>query len=482
MSVLSCAVHLVHIDRCEDDTVLIDDEVLPAAVHLTGVGATDVLRAAVEAGGGNLRSASVAHVRYRPSADVVVRYSASVAWSGGPVVSETLLAATTVDGAPTGTLPLVAGDTDDPLEVGVWRWPFDPVLVGLTDAVTASTVATWLTGVVEGPLQLEVVAYRPTERAVVRVDAANGTQVYLKVVAPTVAERVVETHRRLLDAGVPVPDVVAVAPERGLVAMSALAGDTLRVRIKEDRPPFPPAEEYLALARALGSVELPGVEPVRGKLADALAHASMLATVMPDQRGRLDRLTDRLASGVDRSRARAGVTIHGDLYESQLVVDGTRIVGVLDIDDTGPGDPIDDLANVLAHLRYRAVTTPRLRTRLDGYADALRREFGRHVDVHELDLVTGAALVGLATGPFRVQQRHWQHEVRRVLHRAEQLLGGTARVAGTRVAATMSKVSASPHRRPTPVSDTDLDTPTSSTDTSMSEMAPDHDVEETCNE
>lgn len=165
--------------------MLIDDAVLPAAAHLTGPGARRVLRAAVEAADGELGAARACYVHYRPGHDVVVRYDASVSWSGAPAVEETLVAATTSDGAPAGTLPVEAPTADGTsLVVGVWRWPFDPDITGIADAVVPSTAAHFLDGLVTGRLQLEVVAFRPMQRAVVRTVDEQGRVHYLKAVRP----------------------------------------------------------------------------------------------------------------------------------------------------------------------------------------------------------------------------------------------------------------------------------------------------------
>ena len=88
-------------------------------------------------------------------------------------------------------------------------------------------------------------------------------------------------------------------------------------------------------------------------VATRIGHAELLARVLPEQRDRLQTLTTAIAAAEQR-RVDAWA-VHGDLYEAQLVtaVDSPRIVGVLDLDDAGPGDPIDDRATVLAHLWSR---------------------------------------------------------------------------------------------------------------------------------
>jgi hypothetical protein len=409
---------------------VIDDALLPAAAHLTGPSARAVLGAAVEAAGGRLLESRVCHVQYRPGHDLVVRFDSRVAWNAAAPQAETLVAATTVAGPPPGTLPVEAVTADgSTLAVGVWRWPFDPYVTGLARAVTASTAADFLPGLVSGALRLEVVSYRPTLRAVVRVVDEHEDVVYVKAVPPAEVGDLVRRHDRLLGAGIRVPRIVRSDAPAGLIAMTALSGPTVRELIKSGRGQLPGADQYESLYAAFAPVQLPGARLVQGRAATGLRHAAMLATVMaaPQDRQLLDRLHDALAPVAARASSRAGPTIHGDLYEAQLVTrqgeDGSPLIcGLLDLDEAGPGDPFDDRASVLAHLLCRALdrTGPE-RRRLEGYAGALRGAFGHRVDLAELDHVTAGALVGLATGPFRAQQRRWRPAVRRRLRLAERL-------------------------------------------------------------
>lgn len=407
--------------------MLIDDAVLPASRHLTGEHARDVLATVVAAADGRLDAVRPSHVQYRPGSELVVRYEATVSWRGAAPVAETLLAAATTRGPLPGTVPLVAEADEGQLRVGVWRWPFDPILPGLGTAVAATGIAPLL-GVDPRSVRLEVIAYRPTERAVVRVTTDRGSTHYVKVVRPEAVVPLVDRHVRLAAAGVPVPVVTSHDPTTGIIVMDELSGATLRERLKVDLPPWPGAAEFRRLTAALAAAPLDGATPVRGRVSDALGHARVLAEIAPGRIPQLDRLTDHLRTAVERSEQRRGAVVHGDLYEAQLIVDGPRIIGLLDIDDVGPGDPLDDLATVLGHLRYRAGTTRTNAARLTAYADELREGFcagghgGPAVDPDELDLVTGAVLVGLATGPFRIQQRGWADAVVRHLDTAEALI------------------------------------------------------------
>jgi aminoglycoside phosphotransferase len=403
---------------------VIDDRVLPAAAHLTGDAALDVLAPAVAATGGRLVACRPVHVQYRPGSDLVVRFTATVAGGDGREIGETLLAATTVHGPPVGTLPIEAELPDGSiLRVGVWRWPFDPVLPALEEAVTPSRLGRRLAGIIGDPLRLEVVAYRPTERAVVRVEADDGRRLYVKVVRPAIAADLVEHHRRLLDAGLPVPEVVADDAGTGLIVMAELTGPTLRDLLKSRTRPWPAPAEFLDLSRRLAGAVLPSARPVRSRTADAAAHAAMLATVLPEQAARLTNLSATFGALQPESDARPRAIIHGDLHEGQIVVDESGLVrGLLDIDDVGPGDPLDDLATSLAHLRFRASTTAGGDADLDNYADDLRLAYAGEVDGDQLDATTAAVIVGLATGPFRIQQPGWRDTVDGQLDAVERLL------------------------------------------------------------
>ena len=242
--------------------MLVDDAVLPAAAHLTGARRSTLSSAALDAVGG--ASADPPGSPAVPAGhDVVVRFDEPCRGGPAATVDETLVAATTADGPPAGTLPVEAV-TDDGvvLAVGVWRWPFDPVVPGLADAVTPAKAASFLGELIHGQPRLEVVAYRPTQRAVVRVVDETGTTFYVKAVPPADVADLVDRHRRLLDAGVPVPAVLRHDDSRGLVAMEALTGPTIRDRIKRGARQLPGADQYEGLYRQLAGVELPNARPV----------------------------------------------------------------------------------------------------------------------------------------------------------------------------------------------------------------------------
>lgn len=402
------------------------DRALPAVEHLVGERSIDILRPVVEAAGGVIASAKTIHVQYRPGSDVIVRYSAQIAWGDQPIQRDTLVAASAIGGPLPGTVAVTADTPAGPLDVGVWRWPFDPVLLGLGVSVTSEGVAP-LFDLDPHQIRLDVVAYRPTDRAVIRVtalpgagstatgQAGEGTVLsYLKVVAPTTTDAIVDRHGALVAAGAPAPRVLQFDSNLGILALEPLVGPTLRELIKSGVGDWVEATEFDRLADQFAAARL-DAPPLGSRLADGVLHARMLATVAPKLRGPLDELIARFEAAPVPA---ADTIIHGDLHEAQLVVDAGRIVGVLDIDDAGPGAAVDDRANLIARLLFRATLDQRGRSDLSNYAQRLRTDSLSRFDADQLDLHTSAALVGLATGPFRMQGPNWRGDVAALIERA----------------------------------------------------------------
>lgn len=424
------------------DPLVPDDPLLPAASSLTGPAAIDVVAAAVAAAGGACHRLTVEQVAYRPGHELVVRYAADVSWAGGVVTHDTLFAGATTDGAPTGTIPVEATDGDRTLEVGVWRWPFDPALPMLGTAVDPVALAAWRD--TRALPVVAAVAHRACRRAVVRatwpsakVDGSDHVE-FVKVLAPLVAERVVHHHERFAVAGVPVPEVLHAAPDGGLVAFAALPGDDLRTRLLVGDA-VPGGHELVELVDRIATVELleAGERSAGGAcpslLRAATHHASMLARVLPAAACVLGDLVEQLSVVAATLPAPRRATVHGDLHEAQLRVgDDGRLIGVLDVDDAHWGDPLDDLARATAHLIGLATigadsTSNDAVERLVRHAERVQREIEQHVDVAPFRVRLAAALVGLATVPFCTQTMSWQRESAALVHRAHRVLDGIER-------------------------------------------------------
>ncbi len=398
----------------------LDDSLLPAAPYLTGPHAADVLRPAVELAGGILVSAHPQQLVYRPGRDVTVMFGAQISWGGRPAVDETLVAASSHRGALPGTVPIEAGD----LHVDVWRYPFDPMLPGLASAVTNTSVAALLGTTVER-VQLQVVSFRPCRRAVVRVQRSDGDDLYLKVVEPPEVAGLLARHAALRAVGLPVPEIESVDADAGLVVSRALPGRDLRAVLAEGRSPLPTPAEIARMVDQFAGADLMAHAPVMPLATSAPRHGAMLRLVMPAASDRIDAALEAIASD---PLAPAHTIVHGDLHDAQLRIDERgAIVGVLDVDGAGPGDPLDDLARLCGHVLAVSVvgdgtTNPVASDSVAKYAERLRDDFRQvGADPAQFDRRVAAALMGLATGPFRSQSEGWQELTDRLLEHVARL-------------------------------------------------------------
>ena len=133
------------------------------------------------------------------------------------------------------------------------------------------------------------------------------------------------------------------------------------------------------------------------------AHATVLGMVCPALVPRLERLVTAVGAAAGRHPV---VPVHGDFYEAQLLVSEGAVVGLLDVDTAGPGARIDDWATLVAHLALleRLAGDP---APITAYRARVQALLAGRVSGRQLAARVAGVLVGLATGPFRVQQAGW---------------------------------------------------------------------------
>jgi hypothetical protein len=385
---------------------LADREDLPAARELLGSGAEDLLREAVAVEGATLVGCEHSQVLHR-SGCLAVCYSIELVDRAGRRHRDMLVAVADRSGPPEGSLVLEAGD----LRVGVFRFPFDPDLPGLAVAVDPSAAAA-LVGV-EGRVTVSVRKYLPRQRAVIRLSADNGQCWWVKVLAVDDAVATWERHRSVARV-VPSPEVLGVDHEQGLLVLSHVAGRPLREVLTDPGSVRPAAEELLGLLARLGGAELDVAVGRPSRIAAAPVAAALLAYVRPD-------LTDRLgailgAVGPD-SVVAPEVVIHGDLHPGQLITGDGHFTGLLDFDDAGLGQPVDDLARYLAHLVVLAADSGCAETA--AYLQHTTSVFSSTVDPIELQRRVAAALITLAAAPYCSNQDGWDEATERRIALAE---------------------------------------------------------------
>jgi len=388
---------------------------------LTGPDVEDLLSAALATSDEQLVDWRVRQVDHRPtSASTTVSYDVTVDGPAGR--SAQVLGAST--GLTADVAPGVLSMSDGEVQVAVWRLPLDPALPALATAMDDTAVRDLLTSydVAPGPVRLQVRSYRPRRRAVVEV-TGPGCRLFLKVLRPSAVAALHERHRLLHAAGLPVPRSLGWR-EDGLLVLEGLTGTTLRARLRDGGSPAPTGEDLVALLDRLPPVVCD--LPLRRSWTDAVAHyAGVTASVLPTEAMRCRELAERVLTTV--GDAPADQPTHGDLYETQLLLDGGRITGLLDVDTAGPGRRTDDLACLLAHVSVLAQREPSHRASSSALGSRWLSSFDRTVDPVELRARTAGVVVSLATGPHRVQETDWPGATRARLDLAERWLDSADR-------------------------------------------------------
>ena len=375
-----------------------------------------MLAAVAGAAGGALSSWRARQVDHKPGRFTVVQYRTSVTWPQGNTTSETFVAATGERIPEEGA----AVFSDDHHRVAVWRWINDPFLPGISNALDPVKVGSLLDdlGIDGGTVQLRTRAYRPARRAVIEATGRRG-RLFLKVVRPSRAQDLQDVHR-LLSPELPVPESLGWTDD-GVVVLAARPGETLRKALRSSRHPAPDPRAVLEMLDRLPA-ELAERPPRRDLLDSADHHATVIEATLPSMRDRLDGLRGEIRSLVDPDGPEV-TAVHGDLYEAQLLVDRGRISGLLDLDTAGAGLRIDDLANFCAHLSVLGLMSDRSK-HMKRYGADLLAEAERHHTPRELRPRIAAAIVGLATGPFRVLEQRWERNTLRRIELAEEWLKG----------------------------------------------------------
>jgi hypothetical protein len=373
--------------------------------------------------GGALTSIRTAQVRYVPHRSITVQYTAGVRWEDGRRTRETVVA--TAGGTLPEDVPVMAVDG---LEVALWRFPLDPHLPGLASAVDRDRVGELLAslGAEPGQTQLRTRAYRAGRRAVVEVTGRRH-RIYLKIVRPDRVAGLQQRHVSLAEH-VRVPRSLGWSEAMGIIALEAIPGRPLRKALEARSRRLPDAAALVSLLDRFPALDAE-VASLGGPCAHAATHGALLAAVAPELAGRVGAVVEAV-SVLEPDEA---VPVHGDFHAGQVLIDGSSISGLVDVDTAGSGNRADDLAVMLAHLSTLSLASP-ARSVIDGYGQALIEVFDAMTDPVRLRLRVAAAVVGLATGPFRVQESRWRTATERRVALAERWIASSGSTPGLSLA------------------------------------------------
>lgn len=366
-----------------------------------------------ESAGSVVDEAALIQVSWRPGRSVLMRYR--VRGSVGSLAGENQVVVSA------GDIPEGAVEIEGPGgRVGVWIVPDDPLLPGLRSSLDKSTVTRLLRslGSSDEVKRIRLRSYRPGRRGVIEA-LAGDTTVYLKVVRPEEAEGLHDKHRYLAER-MPVPDSLGISRELGVVVMQSLPGVDLRRVLRSGSSGIPDPGSIVALLDALP--EPPGSYPRRSPSDPVPRIVDFLRRVVPDMQEALDELSTVIEIGASEL-----VPTHGDFHEAQILMVGSSPVGLIDVDSYGWGGTADDASTMLGHLAMLAQSVPNPRPVLELARD-LNSIWDRRMDPVSLRNRTATVILGLATGPFRVQKPGWPDLTRDRVRIAQRWARSAARL------------------------------------------------------
>ena len=164
---------------------------------------------------------------------------------------------------------------------------------------------------------------------------------------------------------------------------------------------------------------------VAGPIDRLEARLELLSSVTPHLSVRLERLTTAIRA--THHGDGEPTPVHGDFHAAQIMTDEGGITGVVDVDTLGVGRRADDLATALGHLAT-LTTMPTDEGTITPYLERMQEAFERVIHPADLRARTAAAVLGLASGPFRVFEANWPEAVEQRVDLAEQWLGSARSV------------------------------------------------------
>lgn len=353
------------------------------------------------------------HLRthHRPGADVSAVYRLQARARDGRLLTLHAVATSSAVVA-AGVRTVHVGGTS----LRLWLHPRDPHLPDLPWATSSEAVGRDL---FDGRVpELETLGYRPLRRAVIR--AVSGDRVrYLKVLRPAAASALRIRHRLLGDAGLPVPEAVDGAPPATL-ALSPVPGESLVHPLLHGSTAALDPMHLSALLDLLPA----GVLELRARPAWAdrvLDYAEAAVVALPEQQERIRALARAVARQAAATDAGPVVPVHGDLHPGNVLADGDRVTGLLDLDNVGPGRRVDDLACFLGHAAVLAALNPH-RPEAAAEAARFRAAFEALVDPDALAARAAAVALTLVAGARERSFRTRRQEAELRVDAAEALL------------------------------------------------------------
>jgi len=297
--------------------------------------------------------------------------------------------------------------------IDIRRYPDDRRLPGLVFAArpdrALQIVNAQVLTVPARRARVQLIRYRPGFRAVLR-HRFGRLKLYARVVRPGDIESFLAAYELSAQSGYLVPGLAGCWDEGGVLWFTELRGSTLRRRIRKGKAPHP--DELLTGLEVLWQVPHRGskVRPLNLERAYRRAMRSFKHNLrdFPESSRNLQKLEDRLSPFVQSWQPAS--MAHNDFYDDQLLVLRGGRLALVDFEDIAPGDPLLDVGNFLAHLRWashfaRELRAENCRDYYDGLRVAALSRFGW--SERSLSLREATCLFRISTNAIRHPKADW---------------------------------------------------------------------------
>ncbi len=236
----------------------------------------------------------------------------------------------------------------------LYRYPDDPFLPGLSSAADPesahSLVSRHVLAFPGRRLRVERIRYRPGNRAVLR-HRIGRVRLYARVMRPR-AVPIYLTAGELADrSGFSVPRLAGHWEDGATIWLSEIPGKNLRRQIRRGYQPDP-GQLLDGLEPLWNTPTATGVRPFNLPGLYYRARRSFRHALKdhPRDLSHLSLSTRVLDPFIKQWRP--STVAHNDFYDDQMLVLPDGRIALVDFEETGAGDPLLDIGNFLAHLKW----------------------------------------------------------------------------------------------------------------------------------
>lgn len=273
--------------------------------------------------------------------------------------------------------------------------------------------------------RVQLVRYRPTYRAVLR-HRIGKVKLYARVVRRADFASFVAAYERSRESGFAVPELAGRWADGGVLWLAEVQGRNLRGLIRKGKAPNPdsllarleqlwqgPIDDSQVPAFDLSRAYRRALRSFRHNLRDFDEIALVLNTI-----------ADALGPFVRTWRPTC--MAHNDFYDDQMLQLRDGAIALVDFEDIAPGDPMLDIGNFLAHLRWSAQFSrqPRAdncRRYYDSLREAALTRFGW--DSRSLAFREAVCLFRVCTNTIRHPREDWRDRLSAGLSLVAERLG-----------------------------------------------------------